>query len=114
MPTTEAKKDGIVQEEKDKLVIETAEKKNIAENKDLIDAKDATIKEVEDIDIKIKEIETTREEAIRKLSIPDGRLKLMSPKELIESKNPVESKKEHDRIKAEYKKFLELINCLKK
>lgn len=60
----------------------------------------------------VKKIETERDAEILKNGKPDLKLELVSPQELVDSKDPVANKKVHDDIKGRYKALRELNDCL--
>jgi len=61
---------------------------------------------------KVKELETERDSEVLKLSKPEVKMELIQSKDLVNSKDPIGSKKQHDTIKEKYKRLKELIDCL--
>ena len=61
---------------------------------------------------KVKELETERDSEVLKLSKPEVKMELIQSKDLVNSKDPIGSKKQHDIIKEKYKRLKELIDCL--
>lgn len=60
----------------------------------------------------IKKLEKEREEKIKSETKPEVKLEFVKTEDLVNSKDPIENKEEHDSIKERFKKLRELIDCL--
>lgn len=60
----------------------------------------------------IKKLEEQKSDEIKEVSKPDVKLNLISNKDLVNSKDPVETKRIHDKIKDGYKILKQMVDCL--